>query len=296
MTLAGEPWLTSSIDDRSRLISMPWGRVFVVDVGPVDADEPPIVLLHGLLTTHYVYDLLIPRLAMDRRVIALDLPGAGDSDRPAPARVDGYSVPWLSEAVQQAVAWLGCETVDLAGHDFGGALAVHWAACQPDRIRRLTLLAPTLLAGTLPLTGTLGFVPTMGPEVFRRVVRRLDVQRFLELGVATPDMVMPSEIDVYWDKLARFGGPEACHAMLSQLAALVRLRGLFAQVVADTVVVWGQDDRVVPMRHGERLATLLPHAQLERFEGGHTLVRERPEAIARLIERSHHHRNGDLRA
>lgn len=233
--------------------------------------------------TQYDFDRLMPRLASQRRVVALDMPGCGDSDRPALTRAQGYAIDWLSEALEQVVTWLGVGPIDLLGHDFGGTVALHWAVTQ-HRVRRLTLVAPTLLAGSLPLPGRLGLVPALGPEVFRRAVRRIDLQRYLELCTSSPELLSQSEVDVKWDRLARRGGPEATHALLSQLAAQVRLRPLFGRLSVPTSLVWGELDEIVPVSHGIRLAELL-RCEIHTLPGcGHNPLRERPEAVARVVE------------
>ncbi len=284
---AGSPWLPDDVEDRSRLVSLPFGRVFVVDVGPGQGapSAPPLCLLHGLFVTHYVFRKLIPELAVRRRVVALDLPGAGDSDRPSVASTGEYAVDWLAHAVLQTLDAMGIDRCDLLGHDFGGAVAVAVAAEEPARVRRLVLLDPVLIAASLPLQGALSVVPALGAEVFRRTLRRADLRRFLVQGASTPELVGDSDVNVYWDRLTRRGGREAAYAMLSQLPSLVALRDRLRGIEARTLVLWGDRDRLVPPEHGERLVDLLPDARLELVDGcGHNPADERPVEVARSIE------------
>jgi len=288
LTVAGVPWLPPTVPDRSRLVALGCGRVFVVDVGPqVPASRlPPIVLVHGLLCTHFAFDRLIPRLARDRRVIALDLPGTGDSDRPDPRDADQYSPRWLAERLAELLSCLDVPVVDVLGHDYGGAVAAMFAATFPERIGRLALMGPLLLNPSVPFEGTLRVAASLGVDVFRRTVSRADIARALAQGVCTPELVSTSEIHVYWDRLGRRGGREATYAMLAQLGGLVRMREPLAALQTPTWLIWGDRDRLVPCEQAARLAALLPGApQVEVIDGcGHNPAREQPERLARILE------------
>jgi pimeloyl-ACP methyl ester carboxylesterase len=282
------PWLPDDVEDRSRLVSMPFGRVFVVDVGPGRAPAggaPPLCLLHGLFVTSYAFRRLIPELAARRRVIAIDLPGTGDSDRPSPRQTGEYAIDWLAHSVLQTLGALGVDRCDLLGHDLGGAIAVAAAGEEPRRIRRLVLVDPVLLAVSLPLQGALSVVPSLGSEVFKRTIRRSDLRRFLVQGLSTPELCSDSDVNVYWDRLTRRGGREATYAMLSQLPSLVTLRDGLRAIEAPTLVLWGDRDRLVPPEQADRLADMLPRARIELVDGcGHNPADERPVEVARMIE------------
>lgn len=286
---AGAAWLADSVPDRTQLVELPFGRVFVVDVGPVSgggAELPPLVMLHGLFVTHYAFGRLIPRLASARRIIAVDLPGTGDSDHPSVDECDEYSFDWLAEAVLQTVGALDVGRFDLLGHDYGGSVSLALAAGNPGRVRRLVLASPLALSVSLPLEGSLAFTSALGSEVFKRALRRADLAAFLGQGMSAPELVADATVDVFWDRLGREGAREATYAMLGQVASLVRMRERFASVSAPTLLVWGDRDRIAGPEQGERLCELLPNASLESIDGcGHNPAEERPEELARLIER-----------
>ncbi len=285
--VAAGPWLPDEVDDRSRLVTLPLGRVFVCDVGPADPSAitaPPIVLVHGLFVTHHVFARIIPLLAKSRRVIALDLPGAGDSDHPAPAVADDYSVAWLAEAVLQTADAVGVDRFDVLGHDFGGAVALALAARYGGRIGKLHLLDPVALTVSLPLTGTLSIVPSLGSRMFERTLRRADLRGFLLQGLSAAELLCEPDVNVFWDRLGRRGARAATFAMLSQLPSLVRLRDTIRSVEVPTQVIWGDRDAIVGVEQGERLLALLGQGTLERVEGcGHNPADERPALVVRLI-------------
>lgn len=282
----GAPWLPAEVADDSRLLELSFGRVFACDVSPPVADirKPPLVLLHGLFLTHHAFSRIIPSLAVDRRVVALDLPGAGDSDRPSAVAVDDYSFEWLAEAVVETLEALGVSACTLVGHDFGGTLALVLAAKRPDRVLELFLLSPLALTVSLPLQGALAVAPSLGLEVFRRTLRRVDFVRFLEQGLSTPELLDEGDAHVFWDRLSRWGGREAAYAMLAQMPSVVRLRDRFAAVSVPTTLLWGDRDQIVPPEHATRLAALLPNATEAIIDGcGHNPAYERPAEVAGLL-------------
>ena len=115
-----------------------------VEFGPLagtSVGQTPTVLLHGLNDSSLTWRQIAPGLARDRRVVVLDLPGHGTSDRPNA----GYELTWYAKIVAAWIETLGLtrdEQVDVVGHSLGGGIALMLLqVCRP-RIRRLVLAAP----------------------------------------------------------------------------------------------------------------------------------------------------------
>jgi pimeloyl-ACP methyl ester carboxylesterase len=270
--------------DRSRLVPTEGGRVYAVDRGPEGGEHPPLVLLHGLLVTHHEFRGIIDALAVDRRVIALDLPGCGESDRPAPEDADGYSLPWQAARVHEALGALGVKRCDLLAHSFGGAAAVELATSVPALVRRLVLVDPVVFPMELPLEGRLALLPRLGPYVWKQLYRRADLRRHLVRVLSTPELLDERAVDVYWDRLARDGGREAAYAMLQRMEGLDPSGERLARVQAPTRVVWGDRDALVPVEIGERIVRTMAAAELSVVEGcGHAVPEERPEVLVELV-------------
>lgn len=283
--------------DASRLIPLSFGRVFLRDLsgppagheGSLGANSPrrPLLLLHGLLVTSHSFTRLIPELSGERRILAPDLPGCGDSDRPPPVLCAEYSPRWQATALLELLDALDLAQVDVVGHSWGGAIAVCLADAAPARVGRLVLVDPTLFAMPVPIEGRLAQLPTVGPYLFKNLYRRNELRRYLGRAFSSEDMVDEADVDLYWDRLARSGGREAAHAMLLQLmhadtmaAMLPRLRA----ITAPTLVVWGDRDAIVPREHADRVVAAIPGARLRWLEGcGHTPAEEQPEALAAAI-------------
>ncbi|MBY6028123.1 alpha/beta hydrolase [Halomonas sp. DP8Y7-1] len=95
----------------------------------------PLVLLHGWPQSWYEWRELIPILADRYTVIAPDLRGFGDSEKPA----GGYDKRTVAEDIRQLVDYLGFQTIDLVGHDIGMMVAYEYAAAHPESVRRLVV-------------------------------------------------------------------------------------------------------------------------------------------------------------
>ena len=96
----------------------------------------PLVLLHGWPQSWYEWRKVIPALAARFTVIAPDLRGLGDSEKP----MDGYDKRTLANDVRELVAQLGCREIGVVGHDWGGAVAFYLAYDNPSLVRRLLIL------------------------------------------------------------------------------------------------------------------------------------------------------------
>lgn len=107
-------------------------RLHVLTAG----DGPPMVLLHGWPQTSYAWRKVIPALAQRFRVVAPDLRGMGDSDKPA----TGYDLRTLATDIYQLVEALGLERPSLVGHDWGGLVARRYALDRPGHAARLAIL------------------------------------------------------------------------------------------------------------------------------------------------------------
>lgn len=312
-----EPSALALPDDRSRLMPMAPGRLWIQDLGPLDGPEPagpPILFLHSLLVTGWDFRFLADSLAGDgRRVLCPDLFGCGNSDRPAPADAAGYGFRWHAELLARMLDRLRVTEIDLVGHGYGGAIAIHLAHRlgrehhgHSAKVRRLSLLAPHCVAVDRPIDLPLP-IPLVrrawrwvgfAPLVFRTVFRRADLRSFLRRSLARPELLshedLRDDVDVYWDRLCRDGGLEAVEAMLRQLDALHRreldgvrdrLEAAMRGLDTPTMVVWGDRDAIVPRRLAERVTRMLPGAELRIIEAcGHAPQREQPLALRRTLD------------
>lgn len=310
-----EPTPSPLFEDRSRLLAMAPGRLWVQDRGPLaDAAEPALLLIHSLLVTGWDFRRFgDPLAAAGRRTLTPDLFGCGNSDRPAAQDTSGYGFEWHAELLARMLDHLEVPEVDLLGHGYGGSIAIHLArrlshprSIHRVKLRRLIVIAPYLFPVDAPifLPGTsshlrrawswVGFAPL----VFRTAFRRSDLRRFLQRSLSDPALLdtegLCNEVDVYWDRLCRTGGLEATQAMLSQIDALdqhtrdgvrERLHDAARSLTCPSMIVWGDRDAIVPPSRAEQAAKLIPGAELRVIEDcGHAPQRERPEGLRQVLE------------
>lgn len=246
---------------------------------------PPLVLLHGLFVDHSTWDGVALALRRDFQLVAPDLPGFGDSEKPPPGRF-AYGVEAFAEAVADLYAGLDLGRAAVVGHALGGAVALTLAARHPELVERLVLVAPSCQPADLDLRSRIGLWPLVGGFVFKQLWGRVSFRAFFRKTMLSPGAELPSErIDRYFE---RFSSPLARGAALATLRATADTRAVMAQtsrIQTPTLVLWGRDDRVIPARTGQRLAREIGGAGFELMDGGHALQEERPSELAARIAR-----------
>jgi pimeloyl-ACP methyl ester carboxylesterase len=253
-------------------------RLRYVDVRPDTERGPPIVMLHGLASRLEEYEQIVDRLHTGRRIIAMDLPGNGYSDKPDRL----YTLAFLEDAVLGLLDRLDVVHADLAGGSLGGNLTLRLGHRAPERFRRLVAWSPGGAWEPKPLLGAMS-----------RLLLRLRAGASL----FWPIVWLQSR---YWYKAAWIGrqnalaeafehfreihGPSFVR-MYFELACEQVLTSLFPiapSIAQPTLVLWGDEDHALGMGPGvKRLVELLPDARLRVVCGArHSLASEVPEEVA----------------
>ncbi|MFG2312630.1 alpha/beta fold hydrolase [Streptomyces sp. NPDC048566] len=251
---------------------------------------PALVLIHGIGDSSATWAGLIPELARRHTVIAPDLLGHGASDKP---RAD-YSVAAYANGVRDLLTTLGVESATLLGHSLGGGVAMQFAYQFPERTERLILVSaggvggevnPVLRAVSLPgahLALSSLRLPGMRLQVrlFLRLMRLLDT----DLGLDAPELL--NLVDALPDTTSR-------SAFVRTLRAVVDWRGQAVTMLdrcyltegMPTMLLWGDRDSVVPVRHAHGAHAAMPGSRLEIFEGaGHFPFHSDPARFLALVE------------
>ena len=238
--------------------------------GPIDG--PPIVLLHGLASDSDTWDRALSSLAgHGLRVYAVDLIGHGRSDKP----IGGYLLDDFADSLAGVLDALGLPSATLCGHSLGGAVAVHFGARYPGRIDRLVLVAsgglgrevhPVLRAASLPVAPTVLDL-ALRPRL-RRWYARPGLHRALRL---TPDNV--TNLRRAGRALGDADGRAAFFASLRGVIEPAGQRGSFLETKAlaehvPTMLVWADQDPVIPVSHARAAHAQLPGSRLVIFSGG----------------------------
>lgn len=245
---------------------------------------PPLLLVHGLLVSHLEWLPVLPRLAASFRCIALDLPGFGKSDKPPESRYP-YTREAFAETVAEFVRHLGLERTHVCGHSLGGAIALTLAADHPRAVDRLAVIDSAAYAFRIPLKGRLPLVPLVGPVLFKRLYGRGMFRAYFEDDVFSGHGgVDLDRVDAYYDDFDSPGARDAAYVALQRTIDVGTLSRKVPRIEADTLVIWGEEDRLVPVGVAHRLARELKKARLEIVTGcGHAPNEERPDRTAELL-------------
>jgi pimeloyl-ACP methyl ester carboxylesterase len=260
-----------------------YGKIYLVSVGPERAAERPLVLVHGL-GTNGVRDWypVLAQLSTIRRVVLFDLPGFGRSGQGNLK----YSPSNYAAVLSRVIAAYGPGPVDVVGHSMGGAITLFHAGMYPEQVRRLILVdAAGILHRDAWFAHHMRRVTEPASVVLPRVADIMgeaaqllsDTTRLLD---PAPDIVL--EFAPLRQRILG-GKPER----IAALGLILQDYGpVIARVRTPTLVVWGADDMVAPLRTGLMLADRLPDAQLVVFPGvGHQVMAQAPTKLVPEIER-----------
>lgn len=244
-------------------------------------EGPPLVLLHGVAASRRVWHHVTPPLAAGRHVVAVDVPGFGESAPAGP----GFD---LDAVADRLAAGLGLPAFDLVGHSLGGAIAVAVAARHPDAVRRLVLVSPAGLApravGVAAALGQAADVATRARRALGHAFVDHSLARWAMFGttVADPGRLDPEDARMLLE--AADGASRVADGVAQALIA--DLRDDLAAARVPVGVIWGAADRVVPYSGLEALRLLRPDAVVETLPGtGHIPHVESPARFVAALER-----------
>jgi len=244
----------------------------------------PVVLIHGFAGNTFSWRNAIPPLAETHRVIALDLPGWGYSDRSP--EID-FSHEGHAALVVRFLDSLGLEKVVLIGHSMGGGVAQRVAAAHPERVSHLVLVA-SVDASEPPDSARRRSLPAPMFAAIDTATRSKRLmyaagRRSLRQITSNPECSNDEAVEGYMAPLLIPGTVAALRKMTASVGSdpLVDL----AQISVPTMVVTGVNDTVVRTPVGVRLAAGIPGACLVEIpNAGHLLAEEQPEVFLRELE------------
>jgi haloacetate dehalogenase len=260
---------------------------------------PPLLLLHGYPETHVMWHASAPALAERFTVVAADLPGYGESFRPATAADHApHAKRALAADLVAAMGTLGFRSFAVAGHDRGGRVGYRMALDAPDAVSRLTVL---------------DIVPTA--EVWRHADRSFALGYwhwgFLAQPAPMPERLIGADPDAFWTGVRRIGlgaaegrypeevlaayrdaldDPGAVHAMCEDYRAGASVdldhddadRAAGRRIECPVLVLWGARG-ALPAFYGDPLALWRPWADDLRgraLDATHFLVEDEPDEVA----------------
>jgi abhydrolase domain-containing protein 6 len=269
----------SAADIVSRSIDVDGVSIHLLDTAPGCGDLPTAILVHGWAGCAADYGPLLERLDDGRRWVAFDFPGCGASDKPDLH----YTISGMAEFVERFRGVLGAETVDLVGHSLGGQVATHYAARYPARVRRLVLIDPDGLAGEegcwLGLT-RLGPLVDLAFDLNSRCIIRNVMRRNVFHGRSGLEGAVDGAA-----YLLTPGGNRAVTRITREAVGTEPVDDILPLVSQETLVVWGVEDRLLPIRWVDGWMRGLPRAEYCPVpECGHMPIAEKPVETAIALE------------
>lgn len=287
------PWLDIDWRRHQRWVRVEGRWMNVIDLGPADleadapAPEGTIVFIHGLSGCWQNWLENLPVFARTHRCIAMDLPGFGASEMPA----EDISITGYARAVDALLQELGVDRASVIGNSMGGFIGAEIAIQFGTWVQRLVLVSAAGLSTGEPASQRL--VPivraTKNAAAFftgwfatrsDALVRRPRSRRAIFKIVAPHGERLPAPL--ISEQLRGSGKP----GFVDAFVAIVDypLRDRLTKITAPTLVVWGEDDPLIPVRDAWVFGELIPDARVVVFgDTGHVAMLERPDAFNALV-------------
>jgi pimeloyl-ACP methyl ester carboxylesterase len=255
----------------------------------IGGQGPALVLIHGITGSSETWSEVLPRLAQHHTVIAPDLLGHGQSAKPK----GDYSLGAYASGIRDLLVALEIERATFVGHSLGGGVAMQLAYQFPERLDRLVLVSSGGLGREVHLVLRLTALP--GAEY---VLPLLVAQPLRDVAGAVAGVMgrvgfRPSpDVEEVATGFTSLGDVDARQAFIHTARAIIDFEGqrvsatdrLYLAENVPSLLVWGENDRIIPMAHGEAAQELMPGSRLEIVpEAGHFPHRDDPMRFVELI-------------
>ena len=274
------------LEDVATSLPLAVQEVLSDESGPAPEGEV-FLLVHGYGGSSYTWHHWLPALARRGRVLQVDLKGFGGAPKPDDGR---YTPADLAELLFEFILEQDLRRINLVGHSLGGGLSLLTALRLVDagetRLVRLVLIAAPAYRQKLPPLVPLSRTPRLSQTLARVVGIERIVSYVLRTIVFDTSAITKEQIRAYSVGLESEGGLRAAMdvgrtILPDDLDAIARR---YPEIEIPTLLLWGDRDRVIPLRIAHRLAEDLPRARIHVIEEcGHIPPEERPdEAFAAL--------------
>jgi pimeloyl-ACP methyl ester carboxylesterase len=278
------PWLDVDWREHQRWVSVDGQPVNTIDLG----EGPPVVFVHGLAGSWPNWLEQLPMFARDHRVIAMDLPGFGHSPMPR----DEITISGYARLLDGLLDELGINAAAVVGNSMGGFVSAELAIAFPQRVERLVLVSAAGLSTfqhptrtrSLPLLHrfeqTLTAFTTWGAVNADIIARRPRLREAIFADLVSHPSQLGAPLAA---ELIRGGGKPGFIEALKALSTR-SVRDRLGEIACPTLIVWGDRDRLVPVRDADVFAELIPGSRNVVFQDtGHMAILERPDAFNSLL-------------
>lgn len=248
---------------------------------PGDSRSPPVVYVHGFLSSSSTWKRVLSQASAGREAIAVDLPGAGFSDRPWPY---DYTVFGQAQHLLRYLEVRGFPRVVLVGSSLGAAVCEVAAATRPERVAGLVVVDAASPVMKIPLGFRLLRTPVVGDVQIELLARPVMEYTLRHRLYARAERVTNETVDDWWIPVTVSG---------TRRAALEAIRtnprageGLLEKIQVPTLVLWGEEDDLLAPSQGQALASAISGARFMTLpSAGHLPQEETPAEFARVVSR-----------
>jgi pimeloyl-ACP methyl ester carboxylesterase len=246
-------------------------------------DGPVVFLIHGSNASLHTWEPWVEALEAQYRLISFDLPGHGLTGA-TPA--DAYSVPAMTRFTKEIADLFKIDRLILAGNSMGGAVAMQFALDYPVMADALVLVSPGGMMRD-PEEGSVGAFRLIdkawGRELMRYVTPKFMVGLTLRGVVADADnFVTDEQVTRYWEMLRMTGSRDASIKRFAGYENEGALEPQLSGIRIPTLILWGQQDRLIKVDYGIRMNALIAGSLLKLYpQAGHLAHEEIPELTAR---------------
>jgi haloalkane dehalogenase len=251
-----------------------------------DAGEgAAVLLLHGWPTSSFLWRNVMPAIARERRVLALDLPGFGGSAKPTDVT---YDLDFFTAAVRGFLDALAIDDVALGLHDLGGPIGMRFSLDNPRRVRAIALLNTGIYVEDIS-PNLVKFVETLRtPGARERLTSAAALVEILRLGTATESSVTDATIAGLLEPFASADDRLALAKAGAELepVGISSIAGQLKDVRVPVRLIYGRQDRILEEidSFAERIRRDFPHAQITALpNAGHFLQEDDPDHVGELL-------------
>jgi pimeloyl-ACP methyl ester carboxylesterase len=248
-------------------------------------DSTPLLLIHGTSSSLRTWDGVTAQLKNQYRIIRFDLPGFGLT---GPNPNHDYSTLYYNEVIDSLLKALQISRVIIVGNSLGGAIATQYAIYQPGKVRGLVLVDAAGLPPAKKTTGAIGFKLAQMPvinQLLTIITPRVLVKKSLQDAYGDTGKVTDSLTIQYFDMLTREGNRKALVDRMRQ-GWQVTDGNFLTKVEAPTLIVWGSQDRLIPVENAALFQQKIKNSQVHIWDNlGHVPMEEDPIEFSDILKK-----------
>ncbi|WP_017727481.1 alpha/beta fold hydrolase [Halalkalibacterium ligniniphilum] len=246
------------------------------------SDEPQqtFLLIHGFVSSLYSFHSLMPLLINSGNVLAIDLPGFGRSGK---TKKFVYSFEHYATLILELLEKIEIDRVTIVGHSMGGQVALYVAKQSPLKVERLILLSSSAYLKRVKRPVVLATYFPFSLMAVKWWLKKQDIRHVLSQLVYNKRVLKEASLKEYRRPFSEDGFYKGLLLLIRHREGDLNPQELKG-IRQPCLLLWGAEDKIIPLSVGKRLAKDLPNATLKVFSRtGHLLPEERPKEVAKAI-------------